>query len=92
VRPSFEEKERSVKRAFGQVLRELREERALSQEKLAEMARCHRNNISFLERGEQNPSLILIFNLADALHISPMDLVARVNERAERALAQEREE
>jgi transcriptional regulator with XRE-family HTH domain len=75
------------------MLRELRRERRLSQERLAELSGCHRNNISFLERGKQGPTLYLLMDLADALGVSPGDLVDRVrakisedSDRQERAV------
>jgi len=40
--------------AFGRVLRALREERALSQERLAELAGVHDTYVSLLERGLLN--------------------------------------
>jgi transcriptional regulator with XRE-family HTH domain len=79
VRRHIGESDRRVARAFGQVLRELREDRNLSQERLAELAGCHRNSITLLERAEQNPSLLLLFDLADALGVTPGELVNRVN-------------
>ncbi|MGV3723960.1 MAG: helix-turn-helix domain-containing protein [Actinomycetota bacterium] len=67
-----------IKHIFGQILRELRAERQLSQEALADLARCHVNQISFLERGVNGPSLDLVFRLAEALGVPPSDLIARI--------------
>ena len=64
--------------AFGEVLLELRRERKLSQEKLAELSECTRPYISYLERGLNSPSLSILFRLAAALGITPTELLARV--------------
>ncbi len=61
---------------FGKRLRELRLERELSQEKLAEMADLHRNYVGVLERGNQSASLDAICKLACALRVRPADLLA----------------
>jgi transcriptional regulator with XRE-family HTH domain len=61
---------------FGKRLRELRLERKISQEKLAEMASLHRNYVGVLERGGQSPSLDAICKLASALKIKPAELLA----------------
>jgi transcriptional regulator with XRE-family HTH domain len=55
------------RRHFGQALRKRRESLGLSQEKLAEIADCHRNYIGLVERGEQNISIDMMVRLAKAL-------------------------
>jgi transcriptional regulator with XRE-family HTH domain len=55
---------------FGQRLRQLREERALTQHQLAERSGCHGMTIAKLERGVQEPAWPLVLALAKALGVT----------------------
>ena len=59
---------------FGKRIRQLREERNLTQEELADRARLHRNYVGGVERGERNISLINIVELAHALKVKAAKL------------------
>jgi len=60
-----------ILRLFGERLRELRTERNLSQESLAELAGLDRNYIGQIERAERNVALVNIVKIAKALEIEP---------------------
>ena len=67
--------------AFGEVLRELRKEQGLSQERLALEAGVERNYISLLELGKNSASLKMIFKLARVLGAQPSEILHQVEER-----------
>ena len=67
--------------AFGDVLRALRKQKNISQEKLAERCTLDRTFISFLERGIRQPSLATFLRIAGALDISPHDFLAALEQR-----------
>ena len=71
-----------LRRLFGTRVRELRLQRKLSQEGLAERANLHRNYIGGIERGERNVSLLNLAKLADALGLSLTDLFAPFTHRS----------
>jgi len=60
--------------AFGSNLRRKREEKKLTQEKLAEKADLDPTYISGIERGVRNPSLLSIVRIAKALGTTASDL------------------
>ena len=67
--------------AFGDVIRELRLERGLSQEALSHLCGRHRTYVSLLERGHSSPSLDTIWRIAEALSVSPSKIVRAVEAR-----------
>lgn len=66
--------------AFGKVLRKLRNEAGLSQEKLALEADLQRNYISLIELGQNQPTLTTIYKLSSALEIKTTKLMQLVDE------------
>lgn len=60
--------------AFGQRVQELRKERNLSQEQLADMSGVHRTYIGMVERAEKNITLRNIKKIAEALGVNIKDL------------------
>lgn len=69
------DKERYEKYALGERIRKARELNKLTQEKLSELAGCHVNNVGRTERGENDPSYLLLLRFARALKISPRDFM-----------------
>ena len=68
----------TIEEAFGKVIRELRKERQISQEKLAEISSLDRSFISLIECGHKQPSLITIFQIARAFNLSPSEILSLV--------------
>ncbi len=68
--------------AFGQVLRELRKGRQLSQEALALDSGLERNYVSLLELGRNSATVKTIFKLVPVLGISVGEFMALVETRA----------
>ena len=60
--------------AFGLAVRRYRKAKKLSQEELAGKTGIHRTYIGGIERGERNPTLIMIRRISGALNISPSRL------------------
>jgi len=63
---------------FGQVLREVRKTRNLSQEELAFESGYHPTYVGQLERGKKSPSLRAIIRLAKALDTPGSELLRQI--------------
>ena len=63
------------RKRLGAALRAQRQKLGLSQEKLAEIADCHRNFVGRLERGEQNPTVDMLVRFAKALKCNINELM-----------------
>lgn len=66
--------------AFGRVLRRKRQEASFTQEQLALEADVQRNYVSLIERGVNQPTIAVLFKLANALKCSPSTLILLVEE------------
>jgi len=60
---------------LGQNIRRYRHTKGITQERLAEIVDVSGSYIGYLERGEKNPSLNLLFKIADTLEIEPAILL-----------------
>jgi transcriptional regulator with XRE-family HTH domain len=67
-------------RAFGEVLRQLREQKRLSQEALGANCESDRTFVSMLERGLVSPTLRTIVKLSKGLSVTPSELIRRTEQ------------
>lgn len=66
--------DKAIKRAFGHRLRTVRNRRRLTQQALADRASLTMNYVFRLERGDRNPTLLVLHDLARALRVRVRDL------------------
>lgn len=64
-------------------LRELRFQKDLSQQELADKVGCTRQTINSIEKNKYSPSYLLVSKIATVLDVSPCDIVSIVFEKAE---------
>ena len=62
---------------FGKKVRKLREAKSWSQEHFAEVSGLHRTYISGIERGTRNPTLTVVWQIANALEVQPGELLTQ---------------
>lgn len=67
--------------AVALVVRHLRREHNISQEKLAELINSHQVYICEIEQGKKLPSLNVLNNIAQAFHIPLSELVRQIEEK-----------
>ncbi|MCJ7450021.1 MAG: helix-turn-helix domain-containing protein [Bacteroidales bacterium] len=72
-----------LQRVFGKVIKELRLQKKISQEKLAFDSDIDRTYISDIEKGDRNVSLLIIYRIAKALQISLSDLFKKIEDHGE---------
>ena len=64
-----------IKQKFGKRLKELRLQKGLSQEALANIAELDRTYIPSIEKGERNVSITVIEKLANSLGVAMKELL-----------------
>ena len=66
---------KNISRIFGEVLRQRRTERGITQEELAFQTGVDRTFVYRLERGIRQPTITTLIGMSSALGVSAMDLV-----------------
>ena len=79
IQPEF-----GPQRAFGQALREIRQSKGISQERLALEGGFDRTYISLIERGINSPSLRIVVGIAGVLKVPASKIVRRMEELMQR--------
>lgn len=67
-----------IQKRFGKRIKQLRKERKLTQEDLADLIEVDRSYMGFVERGERNPTLDKIAKITKALKITLSELFKNV--------------
>lgn len=65
-----------MRKLVGRNFARLRREKGLTQEQIEERSGFSQQYLSSLERGLRNPTIVTLFELAQALGVSHVDLVA----------------
>ena len=64
-----------MRRLVGRNVRRFRLDRGLTQEQFATLSGFGQNYLSDLERGRRNPTVVTLWELAQPLGVTPIDLI-----------------
>lgn len=64
-----------MRKLVGDNVCRIRKEKGLTQEKLSELSGLSQQYISDLERGKRNPTIVTIYELAQAMGVGHLELV-----------------
>jgi transcriptional regulator with XRE-family HTH domain len=79
--------EATTSRLLGETIREIREQREMTQRQLAEACGVHRVYIVGIEKGRENPSVGMVVKIAVGLQILPSELFRRFSKRVMKEIA-----
>lgn len=65
-----------MRKLVGDNVCRIRKEQGLTQEQLSELCGLSQQYLSDLERGKRNPTIVTIFEIAQALGVTHVDLVS----------------
>ena len=64
-----------MRKLVGRNVRRIRTQKGLTQEAFAELSGFSQQYISGLERGRRNPTVVTVYELAQALGVSHLDIL-----------------
>ena len=70
-----------IKVILGRVLKQVRQEKNMTQSQLAETCKLDLDYIGKIERGKRQPSISTLFKIADALDIPVADILQSVEKQ-----------
>ena len=70
-----------ITKILGEVIRDRRRSKGLSQEEFGEVAGMHRTYVGMVERGEKNITLANLVKVSQALDITASELLRQAEER-----------
>ena len=73
-------REEAILSQFGEQIKIVRNERKISQEKLAELSKLDRTYISSVERGQRNIGILNIIKIANALNVNVCSLLEKLGD------------
>jgi len=65
-----------MRKLVGDNVRRIRSDKGMTQEQLAELSGFSQQYLSDLERGRRNPTVVTLFELAQALGSTPVELIS----------------
>ena len=68
---------------IGKIIKQLREEKHLSQEVLSGLACVDRSHLSKIELGLRSPSVTVLYKLADALEVKASNILHKAEDSCE---------
>jgi len=66
---------------IGNVIREIRKSRGMTQEVLSGLAELDRTHYSKIERGQRSPTVETLFKIARALDIQPHEIMIEIEKK-----------
>ncbi|MFC3127222.1 helix-turn-helix domain-containing protein [Pseudoroseomonas globiformis] len=73
-----------MRRLVGRNFARIRREKGLTQEQVEELSGLSQQYLSGLERGLRNPTVVTLFEIAQALQVTPVDLITPWPEEPDR--------
>lgn len=65
-----------MRKLVGENFARIRREKGLTQERVEELSGFTQQYLSDLERGQRNPTIVTVYELATVLGVSPLDLLS----------------